>query len=77
MDATGIPELETARILRTNDASYANAVLRALARWRYELARANGMLVRQIGEEKAVLGVGVVVVRAGETPRAPVRPPTC
>jgi hypothetical protein len=77
VDATGAPEPETARVLRTNNPTYGEAVLRALALWRYQPALLNGMPVRQIVQEKSAMGVAVVVVPAGQVPRPPQRPPTC
>jgi hypothetical protein len=77
VDTTGLPEAETARVLRTNNPSYAESVLRALALWRYQPASLNGSPVRQIVQEKSAMGVAVVVVPAGQIPRPPQRSPTC
>ena len=77
VDSTGVPEAETARVVRTNNPTYAQSVMRVLPRWRYEPARLKGVPVRQIVEETAGLGAVLVAVRAGDTPRPPLRPPNC
>jgi hypothetical protein len=76
VDGTGLPELETARVVRTNDMAFSRAVLATLATWRYYPARKNGVPVRQIVREKRTMAVQVVVVRSGDVPR-PGRPPRC
>lgn len=77
VDATGTPEPETARVLRTNNPSYGEALLRAVTRWHYEPAVVNGMPVRQIVQEKGGVAVVSRVVRAGEVARPPDRRPVC
>jgi len=76
VDTTGTPELQTARVVRTNNPNFAEAVLVTLPRWRYQSARNNGLPVRQIVREKQAMAVQVVVVRQGQVPR-PGRPPRC
>jgi hypothetical protein len=75
VDTLGRPEVQTAHVLRSNDAAYADAVLSEIANWRFEVAMLNHRPVRQI----ATLGqrAGSVVVPAGSPP--PSRPPvaTC
>lgn len=76
VDTTGAPELETARVVRTNDATFGDAVLATLLNWRYDPARKDGIAVRQIVREKRSMAVQVVAVREGQIPRAG-RPPRC
>ena len=77
VDATGTPETETAKVLKTNHPSYAESVLRAVGRWHYAPALLNGVPVRQIVQTKAGMGVVTVVVPAGGIARPPARPPQC
>ena len=77
VDATGSPETETARVLRTNHPNFAESVLRLVGRWHYEPAVLNGEPVRQIVEASYGMGVATVVVPAGGVARPPARPPRC
>lgn len=76
VDERGIPEMETATVLRTNDRDYAQAAVRAVARWRYRPALLHRSPVRQIVKVKENVAVAVVAVPAGEPLRAP-RAPLC
>ncbi|MGH8543569.1 MAG: energy transducer TonB [Gammaproteobacteria bacterium] len=76
VSVTGSPEVETARVVRTSNPRFADAVLATLPRWRYQPARIRGTAVRQVVREKQSMAVQVVVVRAGDIPR-PGRPPLC
>ena len=76
VDSAGVPESETANIVRTNDPAFANAVLATLPRWRYQPARKNGVAVRQVVRENQSMAIQVVRVRAGDIPR-PGRAPPC
>lgn len=77
VSASGVPEIEEAKVLRTNDPSFAQAALAAMARWRYKPADIDGLPVRQIVREKMKIGVVLVAVPAGQTPRPPTRGPVC
>jgi hypothetical protein len=82
VDERGLPELETARVLRATDPEVGNAVLQSLPQWRFEPAQKGGTPVRQIVKERHIVGamtVAVVVVRQGERPpvSSPGGPPTC
>jgi len=77
VDATGSPELETARVVRTNSPSFAESAMRALAQFRYEPAQMSGEPVRQIVELKSGMAAVTTVVPAGQVPRPPLRPPRC
>lgn len=77
VDQTGTPEMSEARILRTNSPAFADAALAAVAQWHYKPASLAGAPVRQIVTQKLGMAIAVVVVRAGETPRPPARPPSC
>ena len=74
VDSTGRPEQQTAKIVRTNDRGFAEAVLATIAVWRYEPAMRNGVRVRQIVTTHQAMATAVVVVPAG-TPH-PVGPPS-
>lgn len=77
VDEQGAPEVETATVLRTNNREYAQAVVTAIARWRYSPALLHGSPVRQIVREQQKMTVAVVAVRAGDVPRPPARAPVC
>jgi hypothetical protein len=74
VDRTGKPEIQTARITRSNDQAFAQAVLATLARWKYEPAVRDGEPVRQIVTEHRAAQTMVLVVPAGSSPAA-ARPP--
>jgi hypothetical protein len=71
--ATGVPELETARLVRANNAAYGDAVLASLGQWRYEPARKDGVPVRQIVRETRSVAYRVVAVGSAQV----TRPPSC
>jgi hypothetical protein len=77
VDTAGVPEVETATVLRTNEPAYATAAVEALARWRYRPATIHGFAVRQIVQEKQSMAIAVVRVPAGQTPHPPVRARVC
>ena len=77
VDEAGIPEMENARVVRTNSPQFAEATVAAIARWHYKPASRDGVPVRQIVTEKLTLATRIVVVRAGETPRPPTHAPLC
>ena len=74
VDASGIPELLTAQVVRTNHEEYAEAVLATLSKWRYRSASRGGVPVRQIVQERREMTVQVVTVAAGDVPRLGRRP---
>ena len=76
VDSAGVPELATARVVRTNNPSFADAVLATVPGWRYLPALKNGIPVRQIVRENQSMAVQVMQVRAGDVPR-PGRAPRC
>jgi hypothetical protein len=67
----GVPETETARIVRANNARYGEAVLASLPQWRFEPARKAGVPVRQIVRETRSVAYAIVAVGRGQSPRAP------
>ena len=79
VDTLGKPEVATARIVRTNDQAFADAVFATLGRWKYEPAMRGGMLVRQIVNEHRSGATMLVAVPAGSgpPPKPSQRPPTC
>jgi hypothetical protein len=82
VDTLGKVETPTVQIVRTTDRAFAEAVMANAPTWRYEPARLDGKLVRQIVLEKSAMATGVVVVPAGQSPpppgaRAGARRPTC
>lgn len=68
VDANGSPEMQTARIVRSTDQSFGQAVLTAVAGWRYKPAEREGHRVRQIVEDRRMAQSMVVVVPAGSPP---------
>lgn len=73
VDTTGLPELGTARIARSNDHDYADALFATLPSWKYEPARLQGRPVRQLVLEHRSIVTATVVVPAGSPP--PTHPP--
>jgi hypothetical protein len=70
VDERGLPEVETARVVRATDPETGNAVLQSLPQWRFEPAQKGGVPVRQIVRERhivAAMTVTAVVVRQGQT----------
>ena len=76
VDARGVPEMATARIVRTNETPFGHAVVASLPGWRYEPAVIGGLPVRQVVTERRDLALAVVVTRPGDTSRPP-RAPSC
>ena len=76
VDTNGTPEMQTARIVRATDQSFGQAVLTAVAGWRYKPAERDGHRVRQIVEDRrmAQTAVALVAVR-GSSPPPPGPPP--
>jgi hypothetical protein len=69
----GAPELGTARVVRSNDPSFADAWLKTLATWRYEPAIRAGKPVRQIVDERRTAATQVMLVPKGSPPPGPPR----
>jgi len=74
VDSTGRPETATARLVRTNNQDFAQAVLETIGVWRYEPALRDGTPVRQIVTTHQAASMMVVVAPAGSGPPAG-RPP--
>ncbi|MGH7471598.1 MAG: hypothetical protein ACRENP_26900 [Longimicrobiales bacterium] len=74
VDARGIPETQSARVVKATEPNLANAVLASLGQFRYQPAQKEGVPVRQIVQFGRRMSVGLVAVRSG-TP--PPRPPGC
>ena len=55
VDTSGAPEPTTVRVVRANDQSFADALIRTLPRLHYQPARNNGRPVRQIVEFSQVV----------------------
>ncbi len=68
VDANGSPEMQTARIVRSTDQSFGQAVLTAVAGWRYKPAEREGHRVRQIVEDRRMAQSVIVAVPAGSPP---------
>src|SRR5260370_27158388 len=75
VDTAGAPEPQTVRVVRTNDRSFADALIRVLPRLHYQPARKNAKPVRQIVEYGQV--VSLVAVPAGQSPRTANLAPGC
>jgi hypothetical protein len=71
VNAAGVPEKETAKIVRTTDPGFAEAVLSSLPSWRYRPAEKEGIPVRQIVRERRAIALAVVAVGSGQSPRPP------
>jgi len=72
----GFPENGTWRLIRSNEPAFGDAVLAAVAGWRYKPAKLGGAPVRQIIRERRNAAIATSVVRAGEMP-APRSRPRC
>jgi hypothetical protein len=68
VDSTGVPEVETARVVRANSSVFGDAVLAMVRSLRYEPAKIAGARVRQIVSERRTAVVGEVVVPKGSAP---------
>ena len=77
VDEQGIPEIETATVLHTNNEEFARATMTAISRWHYKPALLRGSPVRQIVREQQKVSVELVAVPAGQMPRPPARAPVC
>ena len=66
VDTSGSPELNTARIARTNAPEFGRALLRRAQSWLFEPARKSGVAVRQV----AAVGRAIIIADA-------VSPSTC
>jgi Gram-negative bacterial TonB protein C-terminal len=78
VDTAGFPEVETVRVVRTNEPGFAQAVLNVVPSWRYQPAVREGRKVRQIKMEKRMVAFRTVAVPAGSgPPRLPSSPPRC
>lgn len=77
VDPRGVPEADTITVIRTNSPAFAQTVVAAVPRWRYSPAQLHGVAVRQIMIETVKIRSALVTVRAGETPRPPVRGAVC
>lgn len=74
VDAAGHPETSTARILRSNNQSFAQAVLETINAWTYAPAMRAGMAVRQIVTAHQMASTVIVRVPRGSSP--PSGPPS-
>jgi hypothetical protein len=74
VDTAGIPEIETARVIRANSSSFGDAVLAMVRSLRYTPARIAGAPVRQIVSERRTVVSAMVAVPKGSAP--PTRPPS-
>jgi hypothetical protein len=73
----GVPESDDAQVLRTNNPSFAAAVVAVVPRWHYNPGLVHGLPVRQIVKEKIALATTIVAVPAGQIPRPPAHGPIC
>ena len=73
--ADGFVEAKTAHVVKTNNPTYADAVVAILPLWRFEPAKLNGAPVRQIISAKEKVQVVTVVMPAGQMPSPSTRPP--
>lgn len=74
----GRPELETVRLVRTNDASLGQSLVQSVAGFRYSPARRDGVTVRQIVNERRAVALSVTVTSsASGRPARPALPPRC
>jgi len=71
VNVAGVPEKETAKIVRTTEPAFAEAVLASLPSWRYRPAEKEGIPVRQIVRERRAIALAVVAVGSGQSPRPP------
>jgi hypothetical protein len=77
VDAAGVPETGTARVVHATDPAFGTAVLNGLGQWRYQPALVDGSPGRQIVEERRIAAVRVAVVPAGSARPQAGRPPRC
>ena len=78
VDSLGRPEVATARIVRTNDQAWADAVLATVPTWKFVPAIRENRPVRQIYKAHEQAAVITIAVPAGGTPIPPrQRPPSC
>jgi hypothetical protein len=74
VDSLGKPERETARVIRSTDRTYEQAIMATIQDWRYAAAVLDHHPVRQIVYEKPTMTV-MASVSPGPPPTA--LPPTC
>lgn len=74
VDASGNPELETARLGSTNERGWGQAVLASVRNWKYEPAQKDGKPVRQIVRERRTAALVVAAVRSGQAAGSPPLP---
>lgn len=70
VNANGAPEMNTARIVRTNNQAFAESVLLILPLWTFQPAKQDDVPVRQIVVDRQSMMTKVVVVPAGSSPSA-------
>ena len=76
VDENGLPVAETARVVRSTDTQFAQAVLNTVPDWRFTPARKDGIAVKQVVEiDKAVMTF--VVTRGQPTTRRRPTRATC
>jgi hypothetical protein len=73
VDSLGKPETETARVVRSTDRTFADAVMQTVRDWRYEAAMLDHRPVRQIVLEKQT-SQAVVVAAGGRPPTGGMAP---
>lgn len=71
VDTAGMPEMETAKVVHSNNPDFATAALAVIGRWRYRPATIQGVPVRQIVREKQGLALVAVAAPMGQPPREP------
>lgn len=69
VDMEGMPEASTARLVRTNNPQYGEAVLAIVQRLRYSPASKDGVPVRQIVQHRSM--GAIAVTQGGPPPRRP------
>jgi len=80
VDTIGKIETRTARVIRTNDQTFAESVVASLTAWKYDPAVRDKRLVRQVVTTHQTMSTGVVVAPKGMPPPSgpPMqRPPSC
>ena len=77
VNANGLIEVETARIVTTNNQEYAQSVVVILPQLRFAPAQLDGAPVRQIVMDKLALSTARVMVTEGSGRPSPPRMPRC
>lgn len=75
VDTAGVPEAESGRVVQTNEASFARAVLASVPDWRYRPALRDGKPVRQIVTERRTTGTVTRIVAVPQGSGPPSLPP--